>query len=437
MAGQNISDTIGDSEMKELIEHDNTIKAFRSHCQRAITAEETLERVRSRFAAVGLTRLADITGLDHLGIPVILSTRPQAGYLSVDGGKGFTQAAAMASAAMECFERHAGENTQLDEFSETYADLPEDKRIPEIDLPLSRNSLFHPLLPESWIWAENLIDGERIAVPRIMARLDRHRHCRTSLFPFSVSSNGLNSGNTKTEALAGAIYEVIERDACTCFQHAWDHGIPPRRLHLATANSDEVQILLDKIEASGIIPVVLDCTVDTQVPTFQAYLCDLNNPQIGLYNGYGTHLNPQVALLRALCEAAQSRLVYISGSRDDCFDQKQKLISNTEQANEELLSLPELVHFQDYHDLSSDTFEADCRILRERLKSVGIRQILTVDMTHPNVGVDVCRVIIPSLEGAMLEDYVVGRRAEGWLNKCLYDTNDISKQAKIGGNRRT
>jgi ribosomal protein S12 methylthiotransferase accessory factor len=404
--------------MKHLIEKDATSKGLRTHAQRAISAEQTLENVSSRFSVVGLTRLANITGLDTLGIPVILSTRPQAGYLSVDGGKGFTVAAAMASAAMECFERHAGENCPLADFSSTYDDLHENHRIPRADLPLARNSLFHPHLPEQWIWAENLIDGARVAVPRIMVGLERHLQSRSSLFPFSISSNGLNSGNTKSEALVGALYEVIERDATSCVEYAWANGIAPRRLNLSSATSSEVHILLEQIDAAGIVPVVLDCTIDTKVPTFQAYLCDLNNPQIGLYHGYGTHLNPHVALMRALCEAAQGRLVYIAGSRDDCFDHHRRVQTNTEQANQELLALPEELDFNDIKDASADTFEADCRILCDKLQSVGVHQILTLDLTNPSVGVDVCRVIAPTLEGAILEDYVPGRRAVSWLEKC-------------------
>lgn len=404
--------------MKILIERDLTDKGLRGHCQRAIRAEETLDKVRSRFSAVGLTRLADITGLDTLGIPVFLSTRPQAGYLSVDGGKGFTVAAAMASAAMECFERHAGENNTLDNFLSSYGELREDQRIPDHDLPLSRNSLFHPDLAERWTWAEDLIGGEKIAVPQIMVGLERHRSRRSSLFPFAVSSNGLNSGNTKSEALVGALYEVIERDATSCVEYAWGNGFQPARLDLASVACDDAQFLLERIGAAGIAPVVLDCTVDTRVPTFQAYLCDTKNPQIGLYHGYGTHLNPNVALLRALCEAAQSRLVYIAGSRDDCFDHHHRVQINTEQANHELLSLPSIRSFETFKDESTDTFEADCRTIRDKLQSIGIHQILTLDLTNPSIGIDVYRVIVPALEGAILEDYVPGNRAVSWLETC-------------------
>jgi ribosomal protein S12 methylthiotransferase accessory factor len=264
-----------------------------------VSPEETLDRVRPLFGRIGLTRLADITGLDSVGIPVVLSVRPQSGYLSVDGGKGFTPVAAAASAAMECVERHAGEQTPVECFTSPHADLPEDARIDVSELPLSRNSLFSTRSPQAWTWAEDIL-GEhrpRVAVPSVMVSLERHRHRRSSTLPFHFSSNGLNSGNTPAEAVVGGLYEVIERDATTCTKVSWDSGAPMRRVDLRSAGSSDIALLLERIHRAGLEVVVVDCTVDTAVPTFCAYLCDVENPAIGLYHGYGTHLDPQVAVI--------------------------------------------------------------------------------------------------------------------------------------------
>ena len=199
-----------------LLANQGITKGLRADAQRTVTPEATLERVRPLFADIGLTRLADITGLDAIGIPVVLSVRPQSGYLAVDGGKGFTREAATASAAMECFERHAGECTPVPTFRAAYGELPADQRIARSNLPLSRNSLFSPSLPESWVWVDDIAGGAPVAVPSVMISLERHRHRRSSPLPFHFSSNGLNSGNTASEALIGGLYEVIERDATTC-----------------------------------------------------------------------------------------------------------------------------------------------------------------------------------------------------------------------------
>lgn len=396
---------------------DPTPKGLRADAQRAVTPEQTLARITPLFPQIGLTRLADITGLDCIGIPVVLSVRPQAGYLSVDGGKGFTRAAAMASAAMECFERHAGERTKVPSFTAGWSDLPAARRIDRSDLPLSRNSLFHPGLVQRWVWADDLAGGEPVAVPSVMVNLERHRHRRSSVLPFHFSSNGLNSGNTKSEALVGALYEVIERDATTCTKLAWNAGAPMRRVDLDTAASPDIALLVTRARDAGVEVVVLDSTVDTAVPTFTAYLCDVANPAVGLYHGYGTHLDPQVAVIRAICEAAQGRLVFIAGSRDDSFRHRRRLHQQYEAANDALLQLPATVDLRTFPDESTETFQADGAVLLAKLAAVGVQRVLTVDLTHPEVGVDVMRVVVPGLEGYMLEDFTPGRRARAWRNR--------------------
>jgi ribosomal protein S12 methylthiotransferase accessory factor len=400
-----------------LLHGNATPKGIRADAQRAVSPEATLDRVRPLFSAIGLTRLADITGLDSIGIPVVLSVRPQSGYLSVDGGKGFTRAAANASAAMECFERHAGEYTSFERFTCNYGDLPAEARIRESDLPLSRNSLYSPALEVPWTWAQDLLGGPTTAVPTVMVGLERHKHQRASALPFHFSSNGLNSGNTKSEALIGALYEVIERDATTCTKVSWEQGSPMRRVDMRTATSPDIAYLVERIRAAGLEVVVIDCTVDTEVPTFSAYLCDVRNPAMGVYHGYGTHLDPEVAVIRAICEAAQGRLVFIAGSRDDSFRHHRRLHSVFADAHRILLGLPEDVDLRTYADESGDTFEADGRTLVGKLAAIGVTRILTVDLTHPDIGVDVFRVIVPGLEGYMLEDFSAGARARGWAER--------------------
>ena len=69
--------------------------------------------------------------------------------------------------------------------------------IPVAQLPLCRNSLFSPALPEEWVMADDLVGGGPVAVPTVMVALQRFRHRRSSGLPFAFSSNGLNSGNTR------------------------------------------------------------------------------------------------------------------------------------------------------------------------------------------------------------------------------------------------
>ena len=159
---------------------------------------------------------------------------------------------------------------------------------------------------------------------------------------------------------------------------------------------------------------MVDCTVDTAVPTFRAYLCDLATPAIGLYHGYGRTWTRRWPSSAPSVRAAQGRLVFIAGSRDDSFRHHRRLHSDYTDGNAALLALPATVDLRDFPDESGDTFEADGRTLLAKLAQVGAKQVLAVDLTHPDVGVDVFRVIVPGMEGYMLETFTPGHRAHAW-----------------------
>src|SRR5262249_42558185 len=71
---------------------------------RAAAPAETLRRFGPCMASVGITRLADITGLDAIGLPVFVAIRPTSRALSTAQGKGLDRDAAKASAMMESIE---------------------------------------------------------------------------------------------------------------------------------------------------------------------------------------------------------------------------------------------------------------------------------------------------------------------------------------------
>ena len=71
---------------------------------RVTTPQQTLARINPLLAQMGITRAADITGLDRLGIPTWCAIRPEARQVQVTNGKGLSHAAAKVSALMEAIE---------------------------------------------------------------------------------------------------------------------------------------------------------------------------------------------------------------------------------------------------------------------------------------------------------------------------------------------
>ena len=131
--------------------------------------------------------------------------------------------------------------------------------------------------------------------------------------------------------------------------------------------------------------------------------------------GKGCHPARHVALLRALTEAAQSRLTWISGARDDMPRSEYELSRNPdvlERQRSELKNGATPRSFRDVPSQESATFEQDVAWLLERLRAAGIKCVAVVDLTHPGLRVPVVRVVIPGLEA--LHDapgYLPGARA--------------------------
>ena len=89
-------------------------KGFFQGTQRSVPPAETLERVRPTFPVAGITRIANITHLDRIGVPTTLAIRPNGQTLSNSSGKGFDLDAAKTSAVMEAIELfHAEEFTNI------------------------------------------------------------------------------------------------------------------------------------------------------------------------------------------------------------------------------------------------------------------------------------------------------------------------------------
>src|SRR5438552_592107 len=76
-------------------------KRFVDGTHRARSPRATLARMRPLMKRLGITRLACLTGLDAVGVPVWAAIRPNGRSLSTSQGKGLSDDAAAVSALME------------------------------------------------------------------------------------------------------------------------------------------------------------------------------------------------------------------------------------------------------------------------------------------------------------------------------------------------
>ncbi len=399
-----------------------TPKRYTEGTPRFDEPEETLNKVLPVTRRIGVTRIANITGLDRLGIPTFMAVRPAALVPSVSWGKGLTEPQAHLSAAMESIERYHGETSCPPAFTSTYDDLDRRwQRIPLENLPLSKHSLFHPRLRTRWVTGWDIVNQAEVAVPRGLLTLLYFSE-PTGLASFQISSNGLAAGTRFLEAVYQALVEVIERDAITChYEAAEARGETGflRKVAPDTIRYPVVRELTERIEAARMRFHLYDCTVDTQIPVYGCCLYDQNQRFFGVSKGYGAGLDPQVAMIRAITEAAQSRASHMAGTLDNTsyHDRQFARLNDNEQVINRLASVPETVDASNTRSLATSTFEGDIRLCLEKLQQVGLRQVIVFDLTAVGPGLSVVKVIVPGLEGYRHPYYAPGRRAKAFRTR--------------------
>lgn len=391
-------------------------KTFRKGTHRTIAPAETVARMRPLLPAFGVTRIANLTGLDRIGVPVVMVCRPNARSSAVFHGKGLDVAAAKASGIMEAVETWHAEHVRLPLRLDRLAELRRSESVADVRrLPLTVGSRFENDLPILWVGGDDLIGGGRMWVPFETVHMDATLREASGAGCFAASTNGLASGNHRLEATSHALCEVIERDATTLWRCRHQARRDGTRLDLATVGDDACRAVIQRLYDAELDVAVWDVTTDVGVPAFQCVLLDRTGEIGHLGQGSGCHPAAEVALLRALTEAVQVRTTYIVGSREDIRHDdyfRETLDARTKAAR---FMMRPVGTMRDFRKVPSSNFE-DLRTevdwIVDSLKSAGIRQVVAVDLTRPEFGVPVVRVVIPGLEGSdHLPDYTPGERA--------------------------
>ena len=388
------------------------IKGYKNGTHRAVPPEETLTRIEPKMPAAGVTRVADITGLDRVGIPVFSSIRPTAegGAVSVYNGKGTTAAEARVSAMMEAIERYSAEIGARELLIERYSGLSEKENAlnpKELILPAYVKHVED--LPIPWVKGYDLIEEEEIFVPAnavfhpLPSRFDRTRLFRTN-------TNGLAGGNELEEAVFHGLAEVIERDAWSQVEITRNTG-PNVRIE-----GGEIRNLIDNFLNADVSVLIRDITSDLGVPTFAAVSDDLmlRDPAL-LTIGMGTHTDAGVAIKRAITEVAQSRLTQIHGAREDTVTADVRRMMGYEWMRKMNKHWFEVSEFEEFDCVASSSFDSndflvDIHYIVERLKGARLERVIVVDLTRDEIGVPVVRVIVPGLEMYAVDGERIGRR---------------------------
>jgi ribosomal protein S12 methylthiotransferase accessory factor len=387
---------------------------------RVISPDETIRRVAPLMKTIGVTRVAEVTGLDRVGIPNFTTVRPRdAGEgISYYNGKGLTRAAAHAGALMEAVERYSGEFCDL---PVSFCDRDEMERrgatVDPDEIVVPRPAEYVPGQRIDWVEGFDLLNQRPTYLP-LNAVVCPYQPVDGHPMLYYASTNGLASGNTIEEALCHALCEVVERDALAVSDAALDLsravaaffdaiGVRPqqafvpavtpaiRRIDVESLPSRALR-LTRKMHAAGLLVYLRDVTSPTGIPTLD---CTLVERQLDgrhlVHGGSGAHPDARVAVTRALTEAAQSRLAHIQGGREDL----PTMIGTPEPFDpEHLYGRGEKYALSTIASFDHPNVDDDIRFMLERLGADRFDQVVAVDLTRPEVGVPVVRVVVPRAE---------------------------------------
>ena len=405
---------------------------------RTRTPAETLDIVLPLAKKCGITRIAEITGLDRIGIPVFSCIRPGAadGAISVYNGKGLTDDEARVSAVMEGIERYCAEVGDRKLIYDRYSNLNPAEALDPAELILPQGIGPDTVIP--WYPCRDLISGDELLLPaHAVFHPVPHTHGRF----MRTSTNGIASGNTFNEAALYGLCEVIERDAWSLVEASGIAGkvididtIPekPSEADGASASAAgeyldkcaELRELLRRFADNGVDVILRDITADNGIPTIAAVSDDvrLKDPSL-LCIGMGTSLSPAVAAIRAVTETAQSRLTQIHGAREDTTEaefRKQIGYDRTKRLNKKWFGVPEskddLRNFADIPRFEADycggvcDFSKELEYISERLASCGTKHIFAASLSTLDADIEVVRVIVPGLESFAIDNQRMGER---------------------------
>jgi ribosomal protein S12 methylthiotransferase accessory factor len=353
---------------------------------------------------LGITRVANVTGLDCIGIPVVMVCRPNARSLSVSQGKGLDAESAKASGLLETVELYHAERISLPLKLASWNELRFTHSLVDVEkLPKLSIGQFHPNHTLLWIEGLNPVSGKSLWLPYELVHTNYTLPVPTGSGCFFMSSNGLASGNHPLEAVSHGLCEVVERDAGALFRCRPSEQQGELRVDPETIGDHDCQELLERFSRAGIEVGIWDITSDVGIPAFRCVVVEKTiHPfrQLGPLEGMGCHPVREIALLRALTEAAQGRLTLIAGSRDDNARAvyaagQDRLIG---QRARDCLAAEPRRHFEETPSYDNDSFEEDVALILARLSAAGMSEVVVVDLSKPEFGIPVVRVVVPGLE---------------------------------------
>ena len=365
---------------------------------------------------------------------------------NMSSGKGATDLQAKASGLCEGLERHSGafrgdeprRRGRLADLGGAAIFLPDcllfsDRQYAERDAWNARKSHYN------FVPARYDLEAEIDWTPVWSLSRRESRYLPTAFCYFNVPhgdgppfclacSNGNAAGNTLEEAILQGFLELIERDSVALW---WYNRVRRPGVDLDSFADPHLDHFRHYLRERGRTLWALDLTTDFNVPVFAAMSRATEGAEERIVLGFGAHLDPHIALMRAVTEMNQ--LMGHLPSEPNRGEIEEKL-SDTETlqwlrtatvANQPYLLADERTPLRvasSYSGACTDDVAEDVRALQALVERQGM-EVLVLDQTRAEIGLPVVKVIVPGLRHFWAR-FAPGRLYDvpvrlGWLPRPL------------------
>ena len=237
-------------------------------------------------------------------------------------------------------------------------------------------------------------------------------------------SNGNASGNTLEEAVLQGFFELVERD---CVALWWYNRLQLPAVDLESFGESYYGELRQEYSRMGRELWAIDLTSDLGIPTFAAVSCRADRTGSQILFGFGTHLDPKIALSRAVTEMNQALSILDVVNRGQApledhttlkWFKEATLLNQSYMVADSIRPAKQLTDYrQPFHQ---DILE-DIDYCRKIVEELGM-EMLVLDQTRRDIGMPVVKVIVPGLRHFWAR-FAPGRLYEvpvklGWLERA-------------------
>lgn len=434
--------------------------AVKTGGSRTVSAEATFEKHKHHISPItGIVKHLRRVDISHPKVHVYTAShnmRPVSN-LPADlpallrdqsAGKGFTAAQAKTSALCESLERFSGVFQGNERrILASYKDLGSDAIHPNACMLFSEaqyagRDAWHETCdhPFQHVPIPFNPDARIEWTPLWSLTLQRIRYLPTAYCYFNykgphpeysrADSNGNAAGNTVEEAILQGYLELVERDAVSMW---WYNKAQRPAVSIASFNDPDLQEMVTFYNTIHRELWVLDITTDLNCPSFAAISRRIDRQPEDIIFGFGTHLNAEIAIRRAIAEMNQLLPFVIDENPDGStrYAYSGKLENKwwqTALVDQQTYLKPAPYEIETTRDTHQDRSGPDLKTdLQNCIRSAGSAgmEMLILDQTRPDISLPVVKVFVPGLR-IFWKRLAPGRLYDtpvklGWLDETTHE----------------